>query len=64
MNNHLKAALWGRGAVLLGHHAETVAARLHVAECNLVDAWWHAHPVLVVDAIAIDNMLRIIVGQR
>ncbi len=64
MDNHLKTALWGRDAVLFCYHAEVVAAWLHVAEGNLVDSWWHAHPVFLVDAVAIDDMLWVVVGQR
>ena len=64
VDDDLETALRGRYAVLLGHHAEAVAARLHVAEGNLVDAWRHAHPVFLVDAVAVDDMLGVVVGQR
>ena len=62
MNDHTEATLWGGDAVLFGNDTEVVVARREVGESHLVDAWLHAYPLLLIDAITIDDMLRIVVG--
>ena len=62
MNDHTEATLWCGDAVLFGNDTEVVVAWREVGESHLVDAWLHAYPPLLIDAITIDDMLRIVVG--
>ena len=64
MDNHREAALRCRDAVFLSYQAEMIGARLQMAERDFVDTRLHAHPFLFVDAVSVDDMLWIIVGQR
>ena len=62
MNDHTEATLWCGDAVLFGNDAEVVVARRKVRESHLVDARLQTYPLLLIDAITIDDMLRIVVG--
>jgi hypothetical protein len=47
---------------LFGNDTEVVVARRKVRESHLVDARLQTYLLLLIDAITIDDMLRIVVG--
>ena len=62
MNDHTEATLWCGDAVLFGNDTEVVVARRKVRESHLVDARLQTYPLLLINAITVDDMLRIVVG--
>ena len=64
MDDHTEAALGRADTVLLSHYAEIIVTRAQMTESYLVGTRLHTNPVLVIDAVAIDDMFGIVVGQR
>ena len=64
MDDNSETTLWGIDAVLLGHDTETIVTRREMRESNFVDTRLHAHPVLLVDAIFVYDVLWVVVSQR
>ena len=64
MDDNGEASFRCRDAVLFGYDAEVVVAWSHVAERDFVDTGLHTYPFFMVDAVSVDDMLWVVVGQR
>ncbi len=63
MDNNGEASFRRRDTVLFGYDTKVIITWSHVAEHNLVDTRLHTYPFFMVDAVSVDDMLRIVVSQ-